>query len=326
MEPPTKPVLIYDGECRFCCHFVERWQRRIGEKVHFETRASARSWVLDEFYQRSSRAVLLFMPDGRFFEGAEAVFQVRALSGFGLGLWFFESIPGMRSVSRAVYGLVAKHRPLFSFLLQTGLAVAGSGRDLFQVRWLLLRGLALVYAMAFFSLALQIRGLVGEAGLTPAKPWLEAVGKELGWGSFWRLPTLCWVNASDVFLLFLAWGGVGLAIVLFLGRASGWAALLLWLFFLSLVNVGGNFLSFQWDALLLESGFLAIFLAPWAWREERTGGTTPSLAVIWLFRLLVARFMFTCGWVKLASGDPVWENLTALQFHYFTQPLPTWIG
>lgn len=326
MEPPSKPVLIYDGECRFCRHFVGRWKRRTGDRVRYETRESARAWVLEEFYRRSAGAVLLMMPDGRFFEGAEAVFKVRALGGLGLGLWLFEHLPGGRRISDAAYRLVARNRMFFSWMLRVGTRLAAPAKDWEGVRWLVLRGLAVIYAAAFLSLVLQVRGLAGEKGLLPAGPFLEAVWKNLGWESLWRLPTLCWINASDGFLLFLGWGGFGLSFLLLAGLAPGWAALLLWIFFLSLANVCGDFLSFQWDALLCEAGFLAIFLAPWCWRKREGKDPASSLVVVWLFRLLAARFMFTCGWVKWAGGDPVWRDLTALNYHYFTQPLPTWVG
>ena len=98
---------------------------------------------------------------------------------------------------------------------------------------------------------------------------------------------------------------------------------LLWLFYLSLLNVGQDFLSFQWDILLLEVGFLAIFLASFHLLPRLKRQRSPSLVVIWLFRWLLFRLMFMSGVVKLASSDPNWRNLTALNYHYWTQPLPT---
>jgi uncharacterized membrane protein YphA (DoxX/SURF4 family) len=100
----------------------------------------------------------------------------------------------------------------------------------------------------------------------------------------------------------------------------------LWLLYLSLQTIGQDFLSFQWDLLLLEAGFLAIFLAPLELRSRRGHEAEPPWPIVWLFRWLVFRLMFSSGAVKLLSGDPTWRNLTALEYHYWTQPLPTWIG
>jgi hypothetical protein len=99
---------------------------------------------------------------------------------------------------------------------------------------------------------------------------------------------------------------------------------LLWLLYLSLATVGREFLEFQWDNLLLEAGFLAIFFAPLQWLPKSSTESAPSRLVLWLLRLLLFKLMFMSGCVKLVSGDPNWRNLTALTFHYQTQPLPTW--
>jgi uncharacterized membrane protein YphA (DoxX/SURF4 family) len=101
---------------------------------------------------------------------------------------------------------------------------------------------------------------------------------------------------------------------------------LLWAIYLSLCSVSEPFLRFQWDALLLETGFLAIFFAPLQWRERPSRQARPSALMLWLLRWLLFRLMFESGCVKLMSGDAAWWNLTALRVHYETQPLPTWVG
>jgi hypothetical protein len=98
---------------------------------------------------------------------------------------------------------------------------------------------------------------------------------------------------------------------------------LLWLAYLSLMVAGQDFLGFQWDALLLEAGLLGILFAPWGVRLG-AARDEPSRAVVWLIRWLVFRVMFLSGVVKLASGDPTWWAWQALEYHYETQPLPTW--
>ncbi len=154
-------------------------------------------------------------------------------------------------------------------------------------RWLFLRGLGVVYLVAFASLWEQVLGLIGSDGILPAKDFLYVVEASGTRDAFWLVPTLGWLNSSDRFLLFLCWGGVALSVLLILGVLPGPMLALLWAFYLSLVTLGQDFLSFQWDALLLETGFLAIFFAPaqlW-WGVPRE--VPPSRVILWLLRLLL---------------------------------------
>jgi len=189
---------------------------------------------------------------------------------------------------------------------------------------LFLRLLGLVYFSAFASLALQIEGLFGSRGILPAAELLGWVRSQTGAERYWLVPTLFWLDASDAALRIVCWGGAGLAVLLFCGISPAAVLALLWACYLSLVGVGHLFLSYQWDALLLEAGFLAIFVAPLASRL-RAGQEPPRLG-LWLLRWLLFRLTFASGIVKLASGDPTWRSLSALLVHYETQPLPTWVG
>jgi lipase maturation factor 1 len=188
--------------------------------------------------------------------------------------------------------------------------------------WLFLRLLGLVYLFAFGSLALQVIGLIGENGILPARNFLEAVEKRAGGEGYYRYPTLCWLNRSDLFLKLLCFAGIFLSVLLITGTQTTPVLFFLWLLYLSLVTVSREFLSYQWDALLLETGFLSIFLVPLS-IFPTAGNPSPSIISVWLFRWLIFRLIFESGVVKLASGDPTWRNLTAMQYHYETQPLPT---
>ena len=114
--------------------------------------------------------------------------------------------------------------------------------------------------------------------------------------------------------------------LLLFGIAPAPCLSLLWLLYLSLTVVGQDFLGFQWDNLLLEAGFLAIFFVPLQWLPKFSGEAAPLRIILWLLRLLLFKLMFSSGCVKLLSKDPTWRDLTALTFHYQTQPLPTWIA
>ena len=192
--------------------------------------------------------------------------------------------------------------------------------------WFFSRCLSLIYLAAFWSLGVQVLGLIGHHGILPSSDFLQYVKQVAGKSSYWAVPTLCWFNTSDGFLLFLCWGGVVLSLLLLIGIMPGVIAFLLWIFYLSLTVVGQDFLGFQWDNLLLEVGFLLIFLVPHPFNIQNKSSVRPSIIIIWLLRLLLFRLMLESGLVKLLSGDPNWAHLTALTYHYWTQPLPNVIS
>jgi uncharacterized membrane protein YphA (DoxX/SURF4 family) len=191
-------------------------------------------------------------------------------------------------------------------------------------RRLFLRLVGVVYLAAFVSLEWQVDGLLGPNGLMPAGAYLARVAGVLGDDAPWRVPTLFWLDASPSSLRAACLAGIATSLVLIAGLVPLAALIVLWALYLSFVGVGQLFLSYQWDALLLETGFLAIFWAPLALRLDAPRARAPSPIVLWLLRWLAFRLMFFSGWVKLASGDPAWWSLDALSYHYETQPLPAW--
>ncbi len=170
------------------------------------------------------------------------------------------------------------------------------------------RLLGLVYLAAFGSLWPQMDGLVGAQGIVPAAEFLASVRKALGVRGFWRVPSIFWLEASDHALVGCCVIGCLGALLMVAGFWRRSAALLCYVLYLSITVVGSPFTNFQWDALLLECGFLAVFAG------------TPLLS--WAYRFLLFRLMFESGLVKLQSQDVNWRNLHALRFHFLTQPLP----
>jgi hypothetical protein len=178
--------------------------------------------------------------------------------------------------------------------------------------WLFVRGLALAYAVAFASLAVQIDSLAGPDGILPFQRVLDGALGEQGAWALLRLPTLFWLNSSDAALQAAAFAGSIIALLLALGWVRPRPALIvLFVLYLSLVHAGQIFMTFQWDTLLLESGFLAIFLAD-----------APTRLIVLLFEWLLFRLRFLSGYFKLASGDPTWRDFSALNYYFETQPLP----
>ena len=196
----------------------------------------------------------------------------------------------------------------------------------YLARWVFLRVLGAIYLIAFVSLWTQIQGLIGTHGILPITDHLKAVSEQLGMERFWWVPTFCWFSSSDAFLQFQCAGGVVFSFLLVMGVAPRIAALVLWADYLSLSVASQEFLSFQWDTLLLETGLLAVFFAPRGILPGLSRESPPSFTVLWLLRWLLFRLMFMSGAVKLLSRDPTWWNFSALTIHYETQPLPTWIG
>ena len=166
-----------------------------------------------------------------------------------------------------------------------------------QPRFVFLRLLGVVYLCAFASLIPQIAGLVGPNGILPAGP-------------------------SDAVLRTVCVAGALISVALIAGIVPIVAVPLLWLRYWWLSNACAEFVAYQWDALLLETGMLAILVAPLAWRERVSNPTEPPRVAVWLMWWLLFRLMFGSGAVKLASGDPTWRALTAMTFHYETQPIP----
>lgn len=197
-----------------------------------------------------------------------------------------------------------------------------------MVRWLFPRLLAGIYLIAFVSWGVQYRGLAGENGIVPAPQMMErwrAEAQESGESRLLMYPTLQWCNASDGFAMGLIWLCCGASLLVMAGVAQRWLLMLLWAGYLSLAVTGDVFMGFQWDALLLEAGLLAVWLAPgrlWAWR----GVPAPPRGSVFLLHWLGFRLMFLSGLVKIGGGDAVWRNMTALKYHFETQPLPNLAG
>ncbi|MEO2137139.1 MAG: lipase maturation factor family protein [bacterium] len=318
MKVLRRPLLLFDGDCSFCRLWIERWRRSSGESVDYASSQQRGAEFPDVAPDVFERTVVLVDVDGCVYQGAHAVLRTLAASGHDRLLVAYQRLPGFAPAAELAYRLVAANRGLASFV--TRLLLPVSPARYLLTRRCFLAGMGLVYLAAFVSLWVQVHGLLGSSGITPADELLQraaaAVPGPLHW---WRWPTLMWLWPGDISLHLLCAGGVVAALMMVGGRALVAASTVAWLLYLSLFTVGGVFLSFQWDILLLEAGVLAPFLAL-GWRA----GRAPSRAALLLYRLLLFKLMFMSGVVKLMADDPAWWNLSALDFHYWTQPLPPW--
>jgi hypothetical protein len=205
--------------------------------------------------------------------------------------------------------------------------VSGGRPSMIATTAFFVRILGVIYLIAFLSLRVQLLGLFGSHGILPIAELLTAIAARIGPERYWLLPTLTWLDASDATLLRLCDAGIVLGALVAVGIAPGPCLLALWALYLSFVNPGRVFLSFQWDSLLLEAGLLALFVAPWSLDPRVARSREPSQLGVWLLRWLLFRLMFASGVVKLVHDDPnqpTWHQLTALTYHYETQCLPPW--
>jgi len=189
-------------------------------------------------------------------------------------------------------------------------------------RFMILRLLGVIYAVAFCVALNQIIPLIGSNGLTPLDLYLDRVSAALGSTSkgFWRLPSLFWWWHSDTALLTFAWSGLILSCVVIAGYANAPLLAILWFTYMSFNHVGQEWYGYGWEIQLTETGFLAIFLCPLL-DMRPFPKREPPMPIIVLFRWLIARMMLGAGLIKL-RGDEVWRNGTALYYHFETQPIP----
>ncbi|MBI4371529.1 MAG: lipase maturation factor family protein [Elusimicrobia bacterium] len=294
-----RPVLVFDGDCGFCRVWIERWRAATGDLVEYVPFQSAAGRFPKIPPEAFSEAVCLVEPNGRVSRGALAAFRALALAPNRRDkawLFLYESLPPFARASEAVYRAVAKRRPFFSRLTRLLWGPSPVPPPIDGTRRAVLIGLGLCYLIAFVSLGVQVRGLIGSRGILPAP------------------------GLSDAALVGLCAAGALAALGLTAGTAAGPCALACWALYLLLEAAGSVFLNFQWDALLLEAGLIVVFLSPWSLRPSRA--SSPSRGALFLLRLLLVKLMLQSGLVKLLSGDPSWRSLDALLYHYWTQPLP----
>jgi len=305
-------VLLYDGTCGICQEWVDYWRKLTGGKVNYRAFQEVAGDYPDIAVEDLEAAIHLVESDGTVCKGARATYNLyQGIHPQSILLLFYRFLPGFGFFSELCYCFFSTHRGVLAFFTHLFW-----GRDFVPPRyqiitWLFLRLLGLTYLAAFISFAVQASALIGSDGVLPVGYYLTAVKEQLGADAYMRLPTLFWFSTVDGFIKFVCIAGMVLSLSLITGFLVRTSLVMLYVLYLTLVNGGQDFMSFQWDFLLLECGFLAIFLP------------CGSTIIVWLYRWLVFRFMFLGGAVKLVSGDRSWDSLTALNYHFETQPLAT---
>lgn len=319
----NRPVVVFDSSCRFCRQWIERWRALTGDSVDYRPSSDAAADFPDIPPEEFDRAVQLIRADGSRISGAGAVLELTSPHSPGgrLGLLAYRNSALLATLFEKSYSFVANHRVVFSKLTRLLWGDSAKRPSFAIANALFLRALALIFLIALLSYRHQASGLNGPTGILPVGPFFEAVRNHVGDRAFWILPSLAWLSPDLRTIELLADIGIAVSLAALLGVLQPICFLALWAVMLSLCVAGQDFYAFQWDSLLIETGFLAVFLAPWRLKPNWSPVEPPRLARFAVLALLF-RLMFSSGLVKLTSGDPNWAGLRALDFHFLTQPLP----
>ena len=201
-----------------------------------------------------------------------------------------------------------------------------SGNGHLWPRWLFMRALGLIFFSAFYSMIFQIRGLIGPDGILPAGAYLNSVWQYMGVRGYWFAPTLLWFASGPHALMLISWAGLVASILLVLNLWPRGMAAVCMVCYLSFIAAAQDFSSYQSDGMLLAAAFVCLFFAPPGLRPRLGEYHPPSWASHFLLQWLWFQIYFESGFVKLASHDPEWRSLTALDHYYENGPLPNWIG
>lgn len=195
-------------------------------------------------------------------------------------------------------------------------------------RWLVLRGVGLVYVCIFLGILQEGRALVGPHGLTPLAnycPVLEQVFPNV-FVRILRVPSLFLISSSPAMLSVLTWGGLAAAVALLLNLWPRFALFACWAIFLSFVSTWTVFSPTLNDRLMLETALLCIPFAPAGFRPGLGTASPPRPIALFMMRWLIFRIMFFAGLAKVTGSDPRWLNFTFMQPMYETSPAPTILG
>ncbi len=332
--PGERPLMIYDGDCAFCIRWIERWKVWTGGRIDYVDSQSVAERFPEIPLDRFERAVQLVQTNGEVVEGAEAVLLcLKDTPGKGWLYSAYTKWPLFAKLSESAYGIVSRRRKFFSLITKIFWGKNVEPPTYRFSSWLFPRLLGVMAFCALFSYWVQADALIGSGGILPLSPYLDAVKSGLAKNGlegpeFIYLPTVFWWNSSDAAIQWVFGAAFLSSFALIAGICAPLAALALWLLYLSLTNAGQVFLTFQWDSMLIEMCFLVALLSPWKFWDRLKNHWEPAIIARWLLWFLLFRLMFEAGIVKLQSFAPdganTWRDWTALNYHYWSQPLPAW--
>ncbi len=326
--------MVWDGECSFCKKFAERFETRSKKLVEFipyQLLSEKYSNAPQYDYQNS----VYFLENSGSTSGAEAIFNYFKKTGIKWPKILYDKFKFFSSTSEFFYKIIANNRKVAGVL---GRFFFGSNflKDTFSISsWIFGRFLGLVGLIAFLSFWFQTEALISSKGIIPFSDDLNQVKSYIFKSNLeiskWLIrPSLLWISQTDIWLNTVIVIGICSSFLLIAGLIPHIAIMLSWVSYLSIAAVSEPFLNFQWDALLLETYFLSFFLVPWKLYHDRNSLDNPQILGRWLLWLLVFKLMFESGVVKFTfygdGNSNTWRDLTALNYHFWTQPIPSWIS
>ena len=326
--------MVWDGECQFCRLCADRFNSLANDNVEFipfQDLANKYPNAPDLDYKQS----VVFFMNNQTYTGAAAVFSFYHTIGKKWPMRLYDRFKIFSKISEMFYRFIANNRKFFRLV---GNAFWGSNflPDTYKISgWIYGRLLGLVGLIAFFSFWIQSDLLIGSDGIVPFQSDLKQVEGFITTTStdiskWFARPTILWLSQTDLWLDMVLCVGTVSSILLLIGFVPHISIAISWVCYLSVSSVSEPFLNFQWDILLLEVYLLSVFFVPWKIYDDRKNIHSPSALGKWLLWLLIIKLMFESGLVKFTffapDGSNTWRDLTALNYHYWTQPIPSWIS
>ncbi len=331
---PKHPIMVWDGECEFCRLCADRFKSAGTGKVEFIPFQDLHSKYPKAPQLDYKKSVVFFSKNG-IRSGAAAIYGYYSEIGLQWPLMLYKRLNVFSKISEILYQFIANNRKFFR---QIGQVFWGSNflADTYKVSgWLYGRLLGLVGLIAFFSFWTQSDLLISSEGLVPFKDDLQQIEGYITTtnsdiSKWYARPTLLWLSKTDLWLDIILFSGIFSSILLFIGIIPHISIAISWVCYLSISSISEPFLNFQWDTLLLEAYLLSFFFVPWKIYDNRKKIENPSIIGKWLLWLLIIKLMFESGLVKFTffgqGGSNTWRDLTALNYHFWTQPIPSWIS
>ena len=331
---PKKPIMVWDGDCRFCRSFAERFEASSNGAVEFIPYQSLEQKYTNAPDLNYEKAVVFFTTTSTS-NGAAAIFDFFNVIGKKWPKKLYENFYLFSKISEYFYSFIAKNRTLFGRL---GRIFFGNNflPDTYKISsWIYGRMLGVVGFIAFLSFWIQADLIISSKGIVPFSENLNQiesfiVKSDLDTSKWFAKPTLLWLSHSDLWLNIILLIGLISSLSLAIGVVPHLSILSSWACYLSIASVSEPFLNFQWDALLLEVYLLSIFFVPWKIFDNKNNIESPSIIGRWLLWLLIMKLMLQSGIVKFtffnSDSSNAWRDLTALDYHFWTQPIPSWLS